>query len=80
MSRMAAAVAMTTLIAACASDDGMGSAPDGKMQDLGTLPGDFLSFPGCCNTINDSGQIVGNSIGPNGPRGVLWHSRSVRNG
>jgi hypothetical protein len=32
MSRMAAAVAMTTLIAACATDYGMGSAADGKMQ------------------------------------------------
>ena len=52
--------------------------PDGKMQDLGTLDGDFLSFPGCCNTINDSGQIVGTSIGPNGPRGFLWENGKIR--
>ncbi len=39
------------------------------MQDLKPLPGDSLSF---AYAINDRGQIVGQSIGPNGSRAVMW--------
>ena len=42
------------------------------MQDLGTLAGDFLSVSPCCSTINDSRQVVGFSIGENGPRAFIW--------
>jgi probable HAF family extracellular repeat protein len=42
------------------------------MQNLGTLPGDFLSAVTCCRTINDSGQAVGISVGEQGPRAFLW--------
>ena len=41
------------------------------MQDLGTLPGDFASG---AIAINDSEQISGISIGPNGPRAFVWQN------
>lgn len=45
-----------------------------KMRDLGTLPGDAVSVAPCCNTINDSRQVVGFSIGSGGPRAFLWQN------
>jgi len=37
------------------------------MQDLGNMPGDFATVAPCCNTINNSGEIVGFSLpGPLG--------------
>ena len=46
------------------------------MQDLGALPGDFLSTAPCCRTINNRRQIVGFSIpGPLGSgRAFLWQN------
>lgn len=44
------------------------------MQDLGTLPGDFLSVAPCCDTINDRREVVGFSIGDMGPRAFLWRN------
>jgi probable HAF family extracellular repeat protein len=41
------------------------------IQDLKPLPGDALSF---AYAINDRGQIVGQSIGPNGSRAVIWEN------
>jgi len=39
------------------------------IQDLGTLPGDRISL---AFGVNDRGQVVGESIGPNGRRAFLW--------
>lgn len=44
------------------------------MQDLGTLAGDFSSG---AVAINDSEQITGISIGPDGPRAYLWQNGSM---
>src|SRR5262249_12270066 len=41
----------------------------GGIQDLGTLPGDTLSL---AFGLNDRGQVVGQSIGPDGRRAFLW--------
>ena len=47
---------------------------DTDMQDLGTLPGDFVSYAPCCHTINNRRQIVGVSLpGPQGSgRAFIW--------
>jgi len=43
---------------------------DEGMRDLGTLPGDFLSF---ANTLNEAGQVVGQSCDESGNcRAFLW--------
>ena len=47
------------------------------MNDLGTLPGDFISAVTCCRTLNDKGQAVGISIGDNGPRAFLWDNATM---
>lgn len=48
---------------------------NGTVRDLGTLPGDELSF---CNDINDRGQIVGTSgVQPNFYHAVLWEAGVV---
>jgi probable HAF family extracellular repeat protein len=44
------------------------------MQDLGTLNGDFISG---AIAINDSEQISGVSIGPDGPRAFVWQNGSM---
>lgn len=44
------------------------------MQDLGTLAGDFASG---AIAINDSEQISGISIGPDGPRAFVWQNGSM---
>jgi probable HAF family extracellular repeat protein len=44
------------------------------IQDLKPLSGDSLSF---AYAINDRGQIVGQSIGPNGSRAVMWRDGIV---
>jgi hypothetical protein len=44
------------------------------MQDIGTLPGDFQSG---AIAINDSDQMTGVSIGPDGPRAVIWKNGSI---
>ena len=44
------------------------------MQDLGTLPGDFGSG---AIAINDTEQISGVSIGPDGPRAFVWQNGSM---
>ena len=44
------------------------------MQDIGTLPGDFQSG---AIAINDSDQMTGVSIGPDGPRAVIWRNGSI---
>ena len=43
-------------------------------HDLGTYPpGAPVTFNGCCNNVNDLGQIVGVSIDADGNlRGLLW--------
>ena len=48
------------------------------MQDLGTLPDDFLSVAPCCRTVNERRQVVGFSIGPAGPRAFLWQDGMMR--
>jgi len=47
---------------------------DGVMTDLGTLPGDVSSAAG---SINESGQVVGNSCGANLCRGFLWENGAM---
>ena len=43
------------------------------MRDLGMLPGDFVTVAGCCNTINNRGDVVGFSIpGIFGSRAFVW--------
>src|SRR5262249_48671544 len=44
----------------------------GGMQDLKPLAGDSFSF---AYGINDLGMVVGQSIGPNGSRAVMWKDR-----
>jgi len=44
------------------------------MRDLGTLPGDEQSV---ATNINDRGQIVGISVGENGPRAYLWENGTM---
>jgi len=48
------------------------------MQDLGTLPNDFLSVAPCCRTVNDRREVVGFSIGPTGPRAFLLRDSVMR--
>ena len=50
----------------------------GKMQDLGTLPGGYVSYP---NAINSKGQIVGYSDSKNGHLGgrpILWEHGQIK--
>ena len=42
------------------------------MQDLGEPEGAFATGIPCCHTINNRGEIVGFSLGLNGPRAYLW--------
>ena len=42
------------------------------MEDIGTLPGAFVTVAGCCHTINNLGEVVGFSIGQNGSTAFLW--------
>ena len=44
------------------------------MRDLGTLPGDSTSY---AYAVNEQGQIVGQSIGPDGSRAVVWENRQI---
>ena len=47
----------------------------GKMQDLGTLPGDVASG---ATSINDPGDVVGVSFDPDGnPRAFLWRNGTM---
>jgi probable HAF family extracellular repeat protein len=48
----------------------------GRAHDLGTYPpGAPITFNGCCNNVNDLGQIVGVSIDANGNlRGLFWQT------
>ena len=43
----------------------------GGIEDLGTLPGDSLSIAW---SVNEQGQIVGQSIGSSGSRAVIWQN------
>jgi probable HAF family extracellular repeat protein len=44
-----------------------------KIQDYGAFPGAIATFPGCCHTINDSGQIVGTALFPDfSTRALIW--------
>jgi probable HAF family extracellular repeat protein len=48
------------------------------MQDLGTLPGAIVTVAPCCNTINNSGQVVGFMIdGSFTPHALLWQNNMV---
>lgn len=42
------------------------------IQDLGEPQGAIATGIPCCHTINNSGQIVGISVGANGPHAYLW--------
>ncbi|HLH05812.1 MAG TPA: hypothetical protein VKW78_01100 [Terriglobales bacterium] len=42
------------------------------MQDLGEPAGAFATGIPCCHTINNSGQVVGFSLGADGPHAYLW--------
>ena len=46
------------------------------MPSLGTLPGDVFAEG---NGINNEGQVVGQSWGPNGCNGFLWQNRLMIN-
>jgi probable HAF family extracellular repeat protein len=46
----------------------------GGMRDLGTLPGDTTSY---AYALNEQGQIVGQSIGQNGSRAVIWENGHI---
>jgi probable HAF family extracellular repeat protein len=49
---------------------------DTGMQDLGGLPGAIASGPPCCNTINNSGVIVGISIAADYTEtAVIWQNK-----
>ena len=53
----------------------MSSCRKGKMQDLGTLPGDYSSY---ANSINNLSQIVGQSCDINGDcRPFLWENGNM---
>lgn len=48
------------------------------MRDLGEPAGAFATGIPCCHTINNSGQIVGFSLGADGPHAYLWeHDQMV---
>ncbi len=42
------------------------------IQDLGEPEGAFATGVPCCHTINNSGEVVGFSLGANGPHAYLW--------
>jgi probable HAF family extracellular repeat protein len=45
------------------------------MLDYGAFPGAVATVPGCCHTLNDSGEIVGFSVEPANPffgRALIW--------
>jgi probable HAF family extracellular repeat protein len=47
------------------------------MQDLGGFPGAIATGPPCCNTINDSGQVVGFSLDENfNSRAIVWRDKT----
>ena len=49
--------------------------------DYGAFPGAVATVPGCCHTINDSGQIVGFSVEPSNPyfgRALIWKGREPK--
>jgi uncharacterized membrane protein len=49
------------------------------IQDYGASPGAMATFPGCCHTINDSGQIIGTAIFPNfDTRALLWQGKEPK--
>jgi hypothetical protein len=42
--------------------------------DYGAFSGAIATVPGCCHTINDSGEIVGFALSANGDtRALIWH-------
>jgi probable HAF family extracellular repeat protein len=45
---------------------------EGGMQDLGEPAGAIATGIPCCHTINNRGQVVGFSLGANGPHAYLW--------
>jgi probable HAF family extracellular repeat protein len=47
------------------------------MQDLGTLPGAFVTVPPCCNAINDRGDVIGFSCDPSGCHAMLWKDKKA---
>jgi probable HAF family extracellular repeat protein len=62
------------------SQDGMGHiflwTKSTGMQDLGTFPGAAVTVAPCCNTINDSGQIVGFWIDSSGnSHAFVWQDK-----
>jgi len=49
------------------------------IQDYGVFLGAIATFPGCCHTINDSGQIVGTAIFPNfDMRAMIWQGKEPK--
>jgi probable HAF family extracellular repeat protein len=47
------------------------------MQDLGGFPGAIATGPPCCNTINDSGHVVGFSLDENfNSRAIVWQDKT----
>jgi probable HAF family extracellular repeat protein len=45
----------------------------------GAFPGAIATVPGCCHTINDSGEIVGFAISANGDtRALIWQGREPK--
>lgn len=48
---------------------------DTGMRDYGAFPGAFVTVAPCCNTINNSGEVVGFAIDGNGPRALVWQDK-----
>jgi probable HAF family extracellular repeat protein len=70
-----ACVAGSTNPATCIEDAFLWTKDTG-MQDLGRLPGAIASGPPCCNTINNSGVIVGISIAADYTEtAVIWQNK-----
>jgi probable HAF family extracellular repeat protein len=48
------------------------------VQDIGTLPGAFVTIAPCCNSINNRSQIVGFSIDANGSTAFVWQDNVIK--
>ncbi len=44
----------------------------GKMRDLGSFPGAFVTVAPCCDSINNRREVVGFAVDGSGMRAILW--------
>jgi probable HAF family extracellular repeat protein len=47
------------------------------MRDIGTLAGAFATIAPCCHSLNNRNEVVGFSIGANGPTAFLWRDKVI---